>query len=90
MTFETRGLACIVLQPIHSYMAYSRRLTRRRQSFSAELMYLLVVLAAGVMTAYWASDTLHETTTGPAAYTHSSTGVVTWEGSAADPPAPTN
>ncbi len=35
-------------------MAYSRRLTRKRTPLSAEFMYLLVVLAAGVMTAYWA------------------------------------
>ena len=35
-------------------MAYSGRLTRKRTPLSAEFMYLLVVLAAGVMTAYWA------------------------------------
>jgi hypothetical protein len=35
-------------------MAYSRRLTRKRPPLSAEFMYLLVVLAAGIMTAYWA------------------------------------
>src|SRR5579871_403539 len=35
-------------------MAYSRRLTRKRTPLSAEFMYLLVVLAAGVMTAFWA------------------------------------
>ena len=89
MTFETRGLACIVLQPIHSYMAYSRRLTRRRQSFGAELMYLLVVLAAGVMTAYWAGDTL-QVSDGWHDWALTRTGMVTWEGTAADPPAPTN
>jgi hypothetical protein len=37
-----------------STMAYSRRLTRKRTPLSAEFMYVLVVLAAGVMTAYWA------------------------------------
>jgi hypothetical protein len=35
-------------------MGYSRRLTRKRAPLSAEYMYLLVVLAAGVMTACWA------------------------------------
>jgi hypothetical protein len=35
-------------------MAYSSRLTRKRTPMSAEFMYLLVVLAAGMMTAYWA------------------------------------
>jgi hypothetical protein len=40
-------------------MAYSsRRLTRKRSAFSAESMYLLVVLAAAVATAYWAGHTI--------------------------------
>jgi hypothetical protein len=36
-------------------MGYSRRLTRKRSPLSAEFMYLLVVLAAGVVTAHWAA-----------------------------------
>ena len=36
----------------------SRRLPRKRAAFSPESMYLLVVLAAGVVTAYWAGHTL--------------------------------
>jgi hypothetical protein len=40
-------------------MAYSsRRLTRKRSAFSAESMYLLVVLAAALTTAYWAGHTI--------------------------------
>jgi hypothetical protein len=40
-------------------MAYSsRRLTRKRSAFSAESMYLLVVLAAAVATAYWAGHSI--------------------------------
>jgi hypothetical protein len=40
-------------------MPYStRRLPRKRAAFSPESMYLLVVLAAGVATAYWAGHTL--------------------------------
>ncbi|MBV9597259.1 MAG: hypothetical protein JOZ87_10365 [Chloroflexi bacterium] len=39
-------------------MAYSPRLNRKRHPLSAEFMYLLVVLAAGVTTAYWAGHRL--------------------------------
>jgi len=40
-------------------MAYvSRRLTRKRSPLSAEFMCLLVVLAAGVVTAWWAGHTI--------------------------------
>jgi hypothetical protein len=40
-------------------MAYSsRRLTRKRSTFSAESMYLLVVVAAALATAYWAGHTI--------------------------------
>ncbi len=40
-------------------MPYStRRIPRKRATFSPESMYLLVVLAAGVATAYWAGHTL--------------------------------
>ena len=40
-------------------MAYtSRRLTRKRSTFSAESMYLVVVLAAAVATAYWAGHSI--------------------------------
>jgi hypothetical protein len=35
---------------------YSRRLTRKRSSRSAEFMYLLIVLAAGAATAWWAGQ----------------------------------
>jgi hypothetical protein len=36
-------------------MAFSRRLTRRRNALSPELVSLLIVLVAGVVTAYWAA-----------------------------------
>jgi hypothetical protein len=36
--------------------AYSRRFTRKRSRRSAEFMYLLVVLAAGAATAWWAGQ----------------------------------
>jgi len=39
-------------------MAYSRRLDRKRSTLSAESMYLLVVLIAGVLTAYWAGHSI--------------------------------
>jgi hypothetical protein len=40
-------------------MAYiNRRAAQKRSTFSAEFMYLLVVLAAGVATAYWAGHKL--------------------------------
>ncbi len=40
-------------------MAYlNRHATRKRSTLSAELMYLLIVLAAGVATAWWAGHKL--------------------------------
>jgi hypothetical protein len=36
-------------------MAYSKRLTHKRAPLSAEFMYLLVVLAAALITAWWAA-----------------------------------
>ena len=39
-------------------MAYSPRLNRRRSRLSPEFMYLLVVLAAGLVTACWAGQRL--------------------------------
>ena len=53
-----RGLlfAFSCLTPAMAYI--SRHASRKRSTFSAEFMYLLVVLAAGVGTAYWAGHKL--------------------------------